>query len=94
MLTKLKALASAERLAILELLDTRPNIGPGVVMFADNARNVTQIAAHIQLSQSATSQHLAILRKAEFVNANHVGNAVFYSLAYPRLFDQIKAALS
>lgn len=82
MLLKLKALASAERLAICELLHT------------SGEYNVTDIADHIGLSQSATSQHLKRLRDAGLIDAHPNGNAVYYVINPTFDMPLLKAALS
>lgn len=48
---------------------------------------VTEIYKKLRLEQSVTSQHLAILRKAGFVNADREGKFIFYSVNYQRLKD-------
>ena len=63
----LKALANAKRLQVLSLL-------------AERELNVTGINRHIDLSQSALSQHLALLRKAGLVHTRRDGQTIFYSL--------------
>ena len=47
----------------------------------DNDRiQVTHIYSKLRLSQSITSQHLAILREAKIVKTERVGRVIFYSL--------------
>lgn len=63
----LKALANGQRLAILcSLLD-----GP---------QSVGQINERIQLSQSALSQHLAVLRENGLVSTEKSAQTVFYAI--------------
>ena len=45
-------------------------------------KTVTQIFTHINECQAATSQHLAILRKAKLVFTQRIGKEVFYSVNY------------
>ena len=47
--------------------------------------NVTDIYIKLRLEQSVTSQHLAILRKAGFVNTNRDGKQIYYSINYEKL---------
>ena len=47
--------------------------------------NVTDIYIKLRLEQSVTSQHLAILRKAGFVNTNRDGKQIYYSINYDKL---------
>lgn len=49
---------------------------------------VTEIYVKLRLEQSVASQHLAILRKAGYVNTLRDGKFIFYSVNYSRL-DQI-----
>jgi DNA-binding transcriptional ArsR family regulator len=46
---------------------------------------VTPIYKAIKLEQSATSQHLAILRRAGLVHSERDGKFIFYSVNYQRL---------
>ena len=46
---------------------------------------VTQIYLKLRLEQSVASQHLAILRKAGFVNTERDGKFIYYSVNYTRL---------
>ena len=49
---------------------------------------VTEIYVKLRLEQSVASQHLAILRKAGFVNTVRDGKFIYYSVNYDRL-DQV-----
>jgi DNA-binding transcriptional ArsR family regulator len=49
---------------------------------------VTEIYVKLRLEQSVASQHLAILRKAGYVNTVRDGKFIFYSVNYSRL-DQV-----
>lgn len=63
----LKTMANEKRLFILcNLLD-------GEV-------SVNELADRVELSQSALSQHLAILRKEEFVSTRKESQTVYYSM--------------
>ena len=46
---------------------------------------VTEIYVKLRLEQSVASQHLALLRKADFVHTERDGKFVFYSVNYQRL---------
>ena len=65
--TMLKAIANAKRLEILFLLK-------------NNEFNVSEIESKIMLSQSALSQHLAVLRKAGVVKTKRQSQIIFYSI--------------
>ena len=41
---------------------------------------VTEIYGHLRIEQSITSQHLAILRKANFVSTKKIGKFIYYSV--------------
>ena len=62
------ALASEHRLQILGLLE-------------QGERSVSDLAQHIDLSQSALSQHLGRLRKARIVTTRREGVMIFYRIA-------------
>ena len=49
---------------------------------------VTEIYVKLRLEQSVASQHLAILRRAGFVNTDRDGKFIYYSVNYARL-DQV-----
>jgi DNA-binding transcriptional ArsR family regulator len=52
----------------------------------ENSRmTVTALYIKLRLDQSATSQHLAVLRKAGFVNTERDGKCIYYSINYGRL---------
>ncbi|MEO6172603.1 MAG: metalloregulator ArsR/SmtB family transcription factor [Arenimonas sp.] len=63
----MKAMGNEQRLLILCLL-------------VENELSVSDLQAELDLSQSALSQHLAILREAGFVNTRREAQTVFYSL--------------
>lgn len=64
----LKALANESRLMILCLL-------------ADGERSVGQINEGVDLSQSALSQHLAVLRNEGLVSTRRDAQTIYYALA-------------
>lgn len=64
----LKSLAHPERLMIL-------------CQLVNNELNVGELLKHTALSQSAFSQHLAILRKEGLVATRKQAQTVFYSIA-------------
>ena len=53
---------------------------------------VTQIYVKLRLEQSVASQHLAILRKAGFVNTERDGKFIYYSVNHTRLAEVHKIA--
>ncbi|MBE7216542.1 metalloregulator ArsR/SmtB family transcription factor [Shewanella benthica] len=63
----LKAIANPNRLMILCLL-------------LDNELSVTQLNETVPLSQSALSQHLAVLRTQDLVSTRKSSQVVYYSL--------------
>ena len=63
----LKALANDHRLMILCVL-------------AENEASVNQLNERIDLSQSALSQHLALLRRDGLVNTRRSSQTIYYSL--------------
>ena len=75
----MKALSSEARIGILVLLRERPLCAGG-------------IAHRLQLSPSAASQHLRVLREAGLVQDCRRGNHVHYSLIAGRL-EELSALL-
>lgn len=75
----LKAMANDNRLRILCLLDGRE-------------LSVTELNRELALSQSALSQHLAILRREELVSTRRASQTIYYSLQGQRA-QAILAAL-
>ena len=74
----LKAMANPQRLRVLCLLIERE-------------MSVGEINALVDLSQSALSQHLAVLRDKGLVNTRREAQAVFYSVADGTVHDVIEA---
>lgn len=64
----LKTLGNAQRLRILCLL-------------VDGEHSVGEINAHVPLSQSALSQHLAVLREQALVETRREAQTIYYALA-------------
>ena len=64
----LKALANEKRLVLLCLL-------------AEGERSVSELNARLDLSQSALSQHLAILRDDGLVTTRREAQSIYYGLA-------------
>ena len=64
-----KALGDSTRFKILVLLSTK-----------SNNLCVTAIAEMLNISQPVISQHLKILKNADVVNANRMGNHIHYSI--------------
>lgn len=58
-----------------------------VYALANKPRKVKSLAKLLNLSPSATSRHLKILRDKGLVEASRQGAAVEYSLAAPKLLD-------
>ena len=64
----LKAIANEARLML-------------VCKLAEGEQSVGQLQAHVGLSQSAVSQHLALLREHKLVSTRRRGQSVHYALA-------------
>lgn len=69
----LRALNHKLRQQILQLIDESGKI------------TVTEIYVKLRLEQSVASQHLAILRKAGFVNTTREGKFIYYSVNISKL---------
>ncbi len=65
----LHALANEKRLLLLCLL-------------VEGERSVGELNARVELSQSALSQHLAVLRKDGLVNTRREAQTIYYSLVH------------
>jgi len=63
----LKALGNEKRLMLL-------------CMLVEGERSVGELNAHLDLSQSALSQHLALLREEGLVQTRREAQSIFYSL--------------
>jgi DNA-binding transcriptional ArsR family regulator len=68
----LKLIAHADRMVVLCLL-------------SDGEMGVSELREHTQLSQSAFSQHLGVLRNNNLVKVRKESQQVFYSIADPRI---------
>lgn len=68
----LKIMAHPERLIVL-------------CQLMDGEMSANQLQLNSTLSQSAFSQHLAVLRKNDIVTVRKEAQSVFYSLADPRI---------
>lgn len=53
---------------------------------------VTDIYVTLRLEQSVASQHLAILRKAHFVNTTREGKYIYYSVNDSRISNLVERA--
>ncbi len=69
----LRALNHKLRQQILQLIDQK------------GKATVTEIYIHLRVEQSVASQHLAILRKAGFVNTTREGKFIYYSINLDRM---------
>ena len=69
----LRALNHKLRQQILQLIDQKGKV------------TVTEIYIHLRVEQSVASQHLAILRKAGFVNTTREGKFIYYSINIDRM---------
>lgn len=69
----LRAINHKLRQSIIKLLEEKENL------------TVTEIYVKLRVEQSVASQHLAILRRAEFVETNRDGKNIHYKLNQARL---------
>ena len=75
----LKSLSDPTRLKIIEYLAK-----------ADNPRCVSKISEHISVSQSATSQHLRILRQSNLVTSTRRGYHIHYEINTEQLDNALQ----
>lgn len=73
----LKAISHPERLIIL-------------CQLTDGEKSVSVLLEHSSLSQSAFSQHLAILRKELLVKTRKSAQTIFYSIADKKIVQVLK----
>lgn len=71
----LRAFNHKLRQQILKLIDTQEKV------------TVTEIYVKLRIEQSVASQHLAILRKAEFVRTEREGKFIYYTINTDRMKD-------
>lgn len=71
----LRAFNHKLRQQILKLIDTQDKI------------TVTEIYVKLRIEQSVASQHLAILRKAEFVRTERDGKFIYYTVNTSRMIE-------
>lgn len=74
---KLKAIANENRLKVLYLI-------------ADKEMSVGEIEKEVHLSQSALSQHLAVLRNYDIVKTRRKAQTIFYQLKDEKMRQIIK----
>jgi len=74
----LRALNHKLRQQILKMIDEQGKM------------TVTDLYVKLRLEQSVASQHLAILRKAGFVNTDREGKYIYYSVNTKRLQEIIR----
>ncbi|MCH5600315.1 ArsR/SmtB family transcription factor [Niabella ginsengisoli] len=71
----LRAFNHKLRQQILKLIDTQEKV------------TVTEIYVKLRIEQSVASQHLAILRKADFVKTERDGKFIYYTVNTDRMKD-------
>lgn len=76
-----KALAHPVRIRVLEILSA-----------GDSPTAVSEILDDTDLEPTLLSQHLAQLRRHHVVQAERVGNAVYYRLAHPSISELLVIA--
>lgn len=74
----LRALSAPSRLKIMELLRSQPYC-------------VRALTVHLDISQPAVSQHLAVLKRAGLVEADKEGTMVHYRVNAKRFAEIVKA---
>lgn len=73
--------AQAEQAAELMKALSHPQRLRVMCMLIDGERTVGEINAEVELSQSALSQHLAVLREGGLVQTRREAQSVYYSVA-------------
>ena len=55
----------------------------------DQPRTVNELTSDVNISQSATSRHLKVLRERGLVSATRLGQSIEYSLTDPRIIEAL-----
>lgn len=76
-----KALAHPARIRVLEILST-----------SDGPTPVSDILAASDIEPTLLSQHLAVLKRHHVVSGYRTGNAVYYTLAHPKIAELLAIA--
>ncbi|MCG7607867.1 MULTISPECIES: ArsR/SmtB family transcription factor [Mycobacterium] len=76
-----KALAHPARIRVLEILSVSQEPTP-----------VSAILASTDIEPTLLSQHLAVLKRHHVVSGHRVGNAVYYTLAHPKIAELLRIA--
>ena len=85
---------------VLELTDFFKSLGDPTrvrILFAldqQTERNVSELACHLDITQSALSHQLRILRTQRLVTFRREGKQAFYSLASRDVIDVMQAGLA
>lgn len=82
------------RTAVLRIRAIDHDIRKSIIDFLDEngSMKVTDIYIHFRLEQSVTSQHLAIMRRANVLTTERDGKEVYYSVNY-EVLNQITNAI-
>lgn len=78
-----KALAHPARIRVLEILSANPR-----------PTAVSEILSATDIEATLLSQHLAVLKRHDVVQAERSGNAVYYELAHPSIRELLVTARS
>lgn len=78
-----KALAHPARIRVLEILSS-----------SAQPTAVSEILAATEIEPTLLSQHLSVLKRHQVVQAERIGNAVYYELAHPSIRDLLVIARS
>ncbi|GAB21820.1 MAG TPA: ArsR family transcriptional regulator [Gordonia polyisoprenivorans] len=76
-----KALAHPARIRVLEVLSAN-----------DSPTPVSELLTIIDIGPTTMSQHLAVLKRHHVVRSTRTGNAVFYTLAHPKVSELLLIA--
>lgn len=61
---------------------------------SEGETSVNDIVAQVNVSQSLTSHHLMLLRKAGYIKKRRAGKFIFYSIDSEKLYGLLKTAES
>ncbi|MEA3430896.1 MAG: metalloregulator ArsR/SmtB family transcription factor [Nanoarchaeota archaeon] len=61
-----------------------------LLILAKGEKTVTKILSATNISQSAVSQHLAMMKSKGVLKTRKVGSYIYYSIKYPQIMDAYK----
>ncbi len=86
--------AATEMENLLRVISNRHRIMIICRLMQEDEINVTELNKGIQITQSALSQHLAVLRRANLVNTRRASQVIYYSISDDKLKEMMPVLTS